>query len=614
MTTKNISTRWEQLFSKTDEKNIVKILDQAKHPEMRLDAWQSWGKLVKSRSEKLDFDSYRQAVHWVSLYQDTKAMFTGKSPFVSPEQLSKDSPALEYHLLSTLLVTTLQPDMILEQTPEQWMVRYIAMITFLKERASTVFSVSEQPLFHQLICAELPWLVASLFPELVAFEPLIEMARTNFKLGFTEILDGAGLPHAGNYHQLLPLLSCWTRALMLGKKVKMSPWDKEEQNQYEWVVQQALRFWRQNGSAVFSDTSNPRIDPELLKTALAFDKDKADHSAARVCVPRLFTKEEKNNTGEAFPESATFSQWARLAMLRTDWSPKSPSFAVAFAPVDSCDVLSKQEDFTDQTVRTELNIGGKTLWNDLWQITVRLDGKTLKPDGKWMMTCDASDEDADYLELELILNQNMRLQRHFLLAHRERILLMADTILPDKRPENGINAVKKTWTLDYEMCFPVAENITLKSGIEANEVDFYDDQKSPVLRLFPLSFPEWKKTPDFQGSLVTEKHQFSLQQQGIGTGMFIPLVFDLDAKRLKQPYTWRQLTVGEKLSLVPPDRAAAFRLQTGKNHTLYYRSLTEKANRTFFGHNLVSEFFCGRFEPKTGLVETLMEAEEEESM
>jgi hypothetical protein len=91
--------------------------------------------------------------------------------------------------------------------------------------------------------------------------------------------------------------------------------------------------------------------------------------------------------------------------------------------------------------------------------------------------------------------------------------------------------------------------------------------------------------------------------------MFAPLLFDLDAKRAKQPYTWRQLTVGENLEWVTRDRAAAFRLQIDKMHMLLYRSMTSPLNRTFFGHNLVSDFFAGRFDVKTGKVSAIVEAE-----
>jgi len=91
--------------------------------------------------------------------------------------------------------------------------------------------------------------------------------------------------------------------------------------------------------------------------------------------------------------------------------------------------------------------------------------------------------------------------------------------------------------------------------------------------------------------------------------MFAPMLFDLDAKRIKQPYTWRQLTVGENLEPVARDRAVAFRLQIDKMQLLLYRTMTSAMNRTFFGHNLVSDFFAGRFDAKTGEVSAIVEAE-----
>jgi len=37
--------------------------------------------------------------------------------------------------------------------------------------------------------------------------------------------------------------------------------------------------------------------------------------------------------------------------------------------------------------------------------------------------------------------------------------------------------------------------------------------------------------------------------------------------------------------------------------------MTSAINRTFFGHNLVSDFFAGRFDVKTGKVSVIIETE-----
>jgi hypothetical protein len=93
--------------------------------------------------------------------------------------------------------------------------------------------------------------------------------------------------------------------------------------------------------------------------------------------------------------------------------------------------------------------------------------------------------------------------------------------------------------------------------------------------------------------------------------IYAPLWLDFDRKRLTKERTWRQLTVGQGLRLVPINEGAAFRVQAGDDQWLVYRSLSGPANRTFMGKNLISEFFCGRFDGESGDVEELISVDEQ---
>ena len=72
-------------------------------------------------------------------------------------------------------------------------------------------------------------------------------------------------------------------------------------------------------------------------------------------------------------------------------------------------------------------------------------------------------------------------------------------------------------------------------------------------------------------------------------------MFDLDRKRAKKVRTWRQLTVGEGMEVVPPDVAVGYRAQSGDDQWLIYRSLAPAGNRTLLGQNISAEFCAGRF-------------------
>jgi len=622
--------RWEQMLSNSADKGIFKLAQDTKTREQ---AWLLWRKTVHGHAQKLGLDAYRKAVHWVYLSRETKKLFGGKTSLepslCAPKFcVPKDDKHQEYHILGSLLASTLEPARIQTESSEQWASRFAGMIDFVTGTtfppSFPPFPVEEQPLFHQLLAAELPWLLGCLFPDLLVTPKLLAMARENFRVGLSEILDGAGLPHASDYRLLCPLLACWTRAMMIGKQAKISPWAKEDQTQYEWVIQQTLRFLRKDGSFVFdSEGRDEKSFVAMMKTALAFDKDAVDRTIAGIVFPKLLLKEERESktmkTMESLSPAAYFSDWGQMAMLRTDWSVKSPSLSIAFAKIREFDDPEnddlenndlKNKEWTDQSVRMELNVDGKTFWSGLWNVAVRMDEKLLLPIDKWSVSCDVSDEDADYLELELLLTENMRLQRHFLLAHKEKLLLLADTILRDDRPQDGTSDTDQGHWIDYTLQFPFAENLKIKPHAESTEL-LLCEKNVPLVRVFPLSFPEWKNAPESPGKCSPEQNSLQLHQHGTGTGMFVPLMFDLSPKRLSLPFTWRQLTVGENLQIVKNDRAAAFRLQTGKTQTLLYRSLTATANRTFFGHNLVSDFFFGRFDPKKGDVEVIMAAEEE---
>ncbi len=87
-----------------------------------------------------------------------------------------------------------------------------------------------------------------------------------------------------------------------------------------------------------------------------------------------------------------------------------------------------------------------------------------------------------------------------------------------------------------------------------------------------------------------------------------PLFIDLNPKRSTKERTWRQLTVGEMLDIVPPDVAVGYRVQSGDDQWLIYRSLSQPGNRTLLGHNVAGEFCAGRFLP-TGKFKEWIEIE-----
>jgi hypothetical protein len=112
--------------------------------------------------------------------------------------------------------------------------------------------------------------------------------------------------------------------------------------------------------------------------------------------------------------------------------------------------------------------------------------------------------------------------------------------------------------------------------------------------VMPMALPEWRADPR-GGSLYAENGQLVLAQEAHGRAMCCPILVDLDRKRAKNERTWRQLSVGEWMEVLPRDVAVGYRAQSGDDQWLFYRSLGPTGNRSVLGQNIAGEFTAGRF-------------------
>jgi len=270
--------------------------------------------------------------------------------------------------------------------------------------------------------------------------------------------------------------------------------------------------------------------------------------------------------------------------------------------------LSVSIDFksqSDRSVLLEVAVRDEPLLFGLWTFDIRLGKKALTPDSKWTKICEHTENSCGYTEIELHLTGNYRLQRSLLVNHKDKLLLLTDTLLADEgRTPKG--------TLFYQADLYVSPKLRAKTSAEATEMEFRPPGRSaaPVFRVLPLALPEWKEMPEglVGGTLSETGGTLTLRQETAGRSLFAPLLFDLDAGRADKRYTWRQLTIGENMQRVREDQAAGYRIQLGQKQFLLYRSLTPLANRTVLGHNLIDDFCFARFESETG-VESLIAIE-----
>ena len=202
----------------------------------------------------------------------------------------------------------------------------------------------------------------------------------------------------------------------------------------------------------------------------------------------------------------------------------------------------------------------------------------------------------DYVELEASFEAGWKCQRQFLLDRQDRFLYVADALLGGESGE-----------VDYSCVWPLAGKLRAASEKETTEVTIVKGKKK-IARVLPLALPEWKCDGRRSGSLEGEEAGLRYHLQQEGAALYAPLAIDLDAGRMKYPYTWRQLSVGRELEYVQPTEAVGYRIQFRLDQWLIYRSLAKVASRTLLGQNYYYEFVCGRFD-RWGDVEPMVEVE-----
>jgi hypothetical protein len=515
-----------------------------------------------------------------------EGLLTGRPRAESPQrqlrrwldQWAGGPPETEYALQAVAWCRAL-PRLAADVSPPSWW----ALLRHLLAAAvdAAVISLDERPLVHQLLCGELPLTLAYLLPEIVPCRRLAPAGRRALSLGLDELLDGKGLPHAKHLALLRPLLACWTRCRAFSDGLKRGCWTAAAQSQYRWLVRHALRLARRDGTHVFCSSSAEGWNPELFAAALHLGGNAADRRiAARVLPPQPTSSVSKNDAGKAnLPNPAIHSPWAAAAVLRPAWSRRGERLTVLYP---------------QQSVRLELAHGKDVLFSGLWALDVRFHGQPAALKSEWEEVCWVSDEDLDYLELEIALGAGLRVQRHLLLARQDHFLLLADAILGD-RP--GV--------IDYRGTLPLCAGVAFRGAAETREGLLVGRKRRGLV--LPLALPEWRGDVRV-GELAQTAAGLELSQAAEGCRLFAPLFFDLDRRRTASPLTWRQLTVAESRTVQPQEVAVGYRVAIGKRQWLIYRSLAPKANRTLLGHNLSTDLLVARFD-RSGEVEPLLEVE-----
>ena len=236
--------------------------------ELDDETWKAWAAHLASRTEPValgDLLSGKACPLTWNLPDDTTASDTAtflsalarlqkkKRPSDPPwqEQLepwlaeaAETAPRAAY-ALECLAVAHALPRLAACTSPELWW-ELLAHLTHAATEPRGV-TLSADPLTVQLIRGELPLTLSYLFPEIRPCRDLKTPAHQELSAGLVELLDGEGMPRCDYLHLLRPLLACWTRCRAIGEQTKKNCWNTDADDEYQWLITQALRLSRADG-------------------------------------------------------------------------------------------------------------------------------------------------------------------------------------------------------------------------------------------------------------------------------------------------------------------------------------------------------------------------------
>ncbi|MDO5580094.1 MAG: hypothetical protein Q4G69_03085 [Planctomycetia bacterium] len=615
--------------------------------------WEEWTNEIERRCSFLGLSAIEHAYLWGGTVSRPNLSF----PYVLKEDIVLAFLSLSIQM--TRMIRTISPIYWFEQ---------IADTVELLSNASELAHPRENPLVHQLLLGEHRLYLGLLYPDLIPFRSFAQSGKRQLIKGMEQIVNEQGEPDLHDLEILRPLLACWTRSLILATNAGQVLFPATIMRRFEWVVLQTIRWTRFDGQMIYSPASdqNPYEDDfiasllELLDAALQFDEDPGDKKAAAVALAPLARRflgfdhasfdlrnpkkdlPEKKNPSEIFvkkvplflrgkkgsetdptslPDPSGFGDHPLWAVFRPDWKPASPAlYLAANSPVlyQRSLIMNNKKEFSypigfgpdqnelfDTRVKMEFNHCCSAFLSGMWNVNIALDHKKIAPAGPWSLICSDYEQNYSYIEWEIPLENGYRIERHCLFAFEEKVLFLADALLPCGEEE-------KNRKIDYEMILPIAKNIIVEADAESAEIALSailpedhpkrkKGKESQRIRILPIGLNEWKQEEDVSKFDLAEKGLI-LKTVKSGRTLFAPLFIDLNEKRIDRPCTWRHLTVGENREETSPEDACGYRVQIGKDQYLIYCSLGPEKSRSVLGHNLKSDFLFAVFSKTEGVL------------
>ncbi len=552
-------------------------LAERKAPPARLDTvpwlWgvgePGWRAILEELVEFLD--GLQRERDW---RRQQEALQTRLDAFLESATLGDSTPQ---RLLEALAWAAVSPALARHVEEAQWLKLADGWQT-LARRLPGISATLDPWTYH--LTAELALTTAYLYPEVSTWAGQWTVARDALSHGICEWTDQEGLPVAPQLSLLRPLVACWTRCQILADAARQPCFHREAARQVVRCARQTVALTRHDGSQVLDREQPVAWDAPLFRALLKTFDDQRLRAAARAGLPCL-AKRHKPASKDGLPRRASnVSEWSKFAALRTGWSHRSARLAVTFDQPQLC---------------SEFSVGKHLLWSGPCPPEIIIDGERQAGSQELEVVCTFHDKEVEYVEVQMKLAHDWKLQRHMVLAVQDDFLLVADALIGPAPAQ-----------LDYQLRLPLAPGAEWERAADSREgwLRVHGERRALVL---PLALPEWRAESS-PGELESRDGQLVLRQSTTGSALFCPLFLDYSKKRRDQEFTWRRLTVAEDLNRVAPDVAVGYRVRVGADQWLAYRSLGRRYPRTVLGQHLLQEFVVGRF-PKSGDLDLLLQVE-----
>ncbi len=465
----------------------------------------------------------------------------------------------------------------------------------LRETVSQVNAASSPATL--MLGSELGLTLAWRLADLPSCKRLAKSAVASLNTWFNEEGDAISQVVAGAIDTRLVLASM-LRCQRLLESTRKSKLKKRQVEISSDLAVWAAAFTMHGGGSTLSSATNRDVRDDtapdgLLREAIVFDPDTLGPAFSAALG-------ESRSHGKlayqvSLPEAMQHSEESKIAVMMPDWDVRRGRVHVDY---------SKDETHIDMFAGRQQALGGN------WQIMIEIDGEEQQAKSGWTYTCEYTDDDVHYLEIEQTWSGGVIVQRQFMLSREDRCVFLADTVVSSNDTEWSTAIPSESpRKIRYTARLPISDELTSQPELETREV-FLSDTK-PRAMVVPLSANEWRIGPT-STTLNVDKGCLVLDVTA-KQSLYAPLWIDFQPRRFSRPRTWRQLTIADELRIVRADEAAGYRIQEGSEQWLIYRSLGVPRCRTVLGKHLIADFFSGRFDPEDGNIEEIVTVDDNES-